>query len=158
MTEKAFQDYYPDKVSHCYGCGTLNDNGLKIKSYWDGDESICIYEPKDYHLAFQGYVYGGLMASIIDCHSIGTAVAYAIRDEGRSMEDEPEYGFVTGSLHVDYLNPAPTGKKLELRSEITKSTEKKVVISTVLSVEGTACARGEVIAIKLPYSLISAMI
>src|SRR3989339_73272 len=44
MQKKAFQDYYPDHFSHCYGCGRLNDAGLKIKSYWDGEESVCIHE------------------------------------------------------------------------------------------------------------------
>jgi hypothetical protein len=24
MSKKAFQDYYPDFFSHCYGCGRLN--------------------------------------------------------------------------------------------------------------------------------------
>ena len=37
MTEKAFQDFYADDMSHCYGCGRLNPDGLQIKSYWDGD-------------------------------------------------------------------------------------------------------------------------
>ena len=41
MTSKAFQDYYPDDVSHCYGCGRLNPDGLQIKSYWEGEESVC---------------------------------------------------------------------------------------------------------------------
>jgi hypothetical protein len=42
MQKKAVQDYYPDSLSHCYGCGRLNDEGLKIKSYWEGEESVCI--------------------------------------------------------------------------------------------------------------------
>ncbi len=158
MDEKAFQDFYPDNVSHCYGCGRLNDHGLKIKSYWDGAESICVFKPEDYHMAFQGYVYGGLMASVIDCHSIGTAVAATCRKEQISMEKEPEFGFVTGSLHIDFLMPAKTGKALELRSTISELTKKKVVILTTLSVEGTECARGKVVAIRLPYSMIAAML
>ena len=51
MTEKAFQDYYADDTSHCYGCGRLNADGLQIKSYWDGDESVCYFEPRPYHKA-----------------------------------------------------------------------------------------------------------
>ncbi len=73
MTKKAFQDYYPEDLSHCHGCGRLNEEGLQIKSYWDGEESVCIYTPKYYHTAIPGYVYGGLIASLIDCHSTGTA-------------------------------------------------------------------------------------
>ena len=41
MAEKAFQDYYPDQTNYCYGCGRLNEYGLQIKSYWDGDEAVC---------------------------------------------------------------------------------------------------------------------
>jgi hypothetical protein len=68
MTQKAFQDYYPDHLSHCYGCGRLNEHGLQTKSYWDGEEAVCTFHPKAYHIAVPGYVYGGLIASIIDCH------------------------------------------------------------------------------------------
>lgn len=75
MTQKAFQDYYPDDLSHCYGCGRLNDHGMKIKSYWDGEESVCIHQPKSYYTAVPGFAYGGLIASLIDCHSTGTAAA-----------------------------------------------------------------------------------
>lgn len=125
MSEKAFQDYYPDKVSHCYGCGRLNEKGLKIKSYWDGEESVCTYRPEEHQMAFEGFVYGGLMASVIDCHSIGTAIAAVSRKEGISMEEEPEFGFVTGSLHVDFLMPATTGKPLELRSQVRRSLKRK---------------------------------
>ncbi len=43
--QKAFQDYYPESYSHCYGCGRLNPHGLQIKSYWDGDETVCHFNP-----------------------------------------------------------------------------------------------------------------
>ena len=75
MTEKAFQEYYPEHLSHCYGCGTMNELGHQIKSYWDGEESVCHFQPKPYHTAIPGYVYGGLLASLIDCHGTGTAAA-----------------------------------------------------------------------------------
>ncbi|UCC65835.1 MAG: PaaI family thioesterase, partial [Anaerolineae bacterium] len=75
MTEKAFQDYYPDHLSHCYGCGRLNAHGLQVKSYWDGEETVCTFQPRAYHMAIPGYVYGGLIASIMDCHGTGTAAA-----------------------------------------------------------------------------------
>ena len=89
MTKKAFQDYYPDDLSHCYGCGRLNEQGMKIKSYWDGEESVCIHEPKPYYIAVPGYAYGGLVASLIDCHSTGTAAAAKYRAENREMDTLP---------------------------------------------------------------------
>ena len=101
MSQKAFQDYYPDELSHCYGCGRLNEHGLHLKSYWDGEGTVAAFLPRPYHIAIPGYVYGGLIASIIDCHGTGTAAAAAYRAEGRAMDTEPPLRFVTASLHVD---------------------------------------------------------
>lgn len=150
--EKAFQDYYPDNMAVCYGCGRLNEHGYQIKSYWDGDESVCTFDPHPYHLAYPGYVYGGLIASVIDCHSTGTAAAAAYRAEGRTMDTEPPLRFVTASLHVDYLRPTPIQGPLELRSQVLEVKGRKVVVATTLSVEGQVCARGEVVAVKVPDS------
>jgi acyl-coenzyme A thioesterase PaaI-like protein len=155
MTSTAFQDYYPDHLSHCYGCGRLNEYGLHIKSYWDGEETVCHFHPKPYHTAIPGYIYGGLIASIIDCHSTGTAAAAAYRAEGRAMDTQPPLRFVTGSLHVDYLKPTPLGNdSLDLRSQIKEIKGRKVVVTTTLSVRGEICARGEVVAVRMPEQLI----
>jgi len=153
MTEKAFQDHYPDNLSYCYGCGRLNEHGLQIKSYWDGEETVCIFQPKPYHIAVPGYVYGGLIASLIDCHCTGTAAAAAYRAEGRAMGTEPALRFLTASLHVDYLRPAPLGMPLEVRATIKEIKGRKVVVSATVAAEGQVFARGEIVAIKVPEHL-----
>lgn len=152
--EKSFQDHYPESYRHCYGCGPDNDHGLRIKSYWDGDESIADFQPQHYHLAFPGYVYGGLIASLIDCHSTGTAAAAAYRRAGREQGSSPPFRFVTASLHVDYLNPTPMGPPLHLRSRIAEITDKKVIVTTEMLVEGTITARGKVVAVRIPEHLV----
>lgn len=152
MSEDAFQDSYTDEVAICYGCGRLNEHGLQIKSYWDGDEAICTFTPKPYHTAIPGMVYGGLIASLIDCHSTGTAAAAAYRAQGRAMDTEPPLRFVTASLHVDYLRPTPIEGPLELRSQVKEIKGRKVLIATSLSVHGEVCARGEVVAVQMPES------
>jgi len=153
MNNKAFQDYYPDNVSYCYGCGRLNEKGLQIKSYWDGDETVCHFTPRDYHIAIPGYVYGGLIASLIDCHCTGTAAAAAYKAEGRSMDSLPAFRFVTASLKVDYLKPTPLGVPLEIRAKVKEIKGRKVVMDATLSADGQVCARGEVVAIQAPASL-----
>jgi len=153
VSDKAFQDYYPDRWSLCYGCGRLNEHGLHIKSYWDGDEAVCTFTPRPYHTAIPGYVYGGLIASLIDCHSTGTAAAAAYRAQGRGMDTDPPLRFVTASLHVDYLRPTPIEGPLELRSQVKEIKGRKVVVSTTLSVRGEVCARGEVVAVQIPEHL-----
>ncbi len=144
MDRKAFQDYYPENFSHCYGCGSHNDR----------DESVCTVQPMPYNIGMKGFVYGGLIASLIDCHSTGTAAAAAYRREGRDMDTAPPLRFVTGSLHVDYLKPTPIEGHLELRSRITEIKDRKVVVETDLSVGGTVCARGIVVAVKIPESMV----
>ena len=103
MTEKAFQDFYPEYFAHCYGCGSMNELGHQIKSFWDGEESVCHFQPKSYHTAIPGYVYGGLLASLVDCHGTGTAAAAGYRAENRAMDTEPPLRYLTASLNVDYL-------------------------------------------------------
>ncbi len=155
MAEKAFQDYYPDQLSYCYGCGRLNDYGLQIKSYWDGEEAICTFQPKPYHTAIPGYVYGGLIASLIDCHATGTASAAIFRAEGRAMDTEPPVRFVTGSLHVDYLRPTPLEGSLELRATVKQIKWRKVILEVTLSAGGEICARGEVVAVRMPENMVN---
>lgn len=150
MTEKAFQDYYEDKVSHCFGCGRLNKHGHKIKSYWDGDEALCVFTPEPYHTAIPGYVYGGTIASLIDCHSTGTAAAAMYRAENRTMDSDPPLRFVTASLHVDYLKPTPMGVPLEVRACVKEVIGRKVVVVSTLSAGGEVCAKGKVAAVKMP--------
>ena len=154
MNKGAFQDYYPDELSYCYGCGRLNDHGLKLKSYWDGEETIAIFQPRSYHIAIPGYVYGGLIASLIDCHCTGTASAVSYREDGREMSTDPPLRFVTASLQVDYLCPAPLGISLEIRGKVREMKGRKVVVSATVSAEGKVCARGEVVAVKMPSYMI----
>lgn len=154
MTQRAFQDYYSEQFSHCYGCGRLNDRGLQIKSFWDGDETVSTFHPRPYHTAIPGYVYGGLIASLIDCHSTGTAAAAAYRAAGREMDTKPILRFLTASLHVDYLRPTPIDKPIEIRGWVEEIKGRKVVVKSSLSVDGEICARGEVIAVQVPEHLI----
>ena len=150
---KAFQDYYPDEFAHCFGCGRLNQEGLQIKSYWDGEESVCHYMPKPFYTGgFPGYVYGGFIASLIDCHGAATASAAKLRAEGFSLDDRPISRFVSASLKVDYLKPTPIGKVLELRGRVKEIKGRKVTVSVTLSAEGEIRAKGEVLLVQIPES------
>jgi acyl-coenzyme A thioesterase PaaI-like protein len=155
MNTKSFQDCYPDHFAHCYGCGRLNKHGLHVKSYWDGEEAVCTFQPKPYHTAIPGYVYGGLIASLIDCHCTGTASAAAYRAEGREMGSDPPRRFVTASLHVDYLRPTPIDAVLEVRARIKEIKGRKIVVTASLAAGGELCARGELVAVQVPERLVT---
>jgi len=154
VTQKSFQDYYPDQTAHCYGCGRLNEHGLHIQSYWDGDEAVCTFTPREYHTAIPGYVYGGLVASLIDCHATGTAAAAMYRAENRAMDTEPAFRFVTASLHVDYLKPTPLGMPLTVRARAKEIKGRKVIVSAELSANNIVCARGEVVCVQMPEAML----
>ncbi|HEY2980348.1 MAG TPA: PaaI family thioesterase, partial [Anaerolineales bacterium] len=158
MSVRAFQDFYPDQLAHCYGCGRLNDHGHQIKSFWDGDESVCHFLPEPHHIAIPGYVYGGLLASLIDCHGTGTAAAAAYRAEGRGMDTEPALRFLTASLHVDYLKPTPLGPTLEVRGRVKTIQGRKVIVEEWIKAEGIVTVRGEVVAVQVPDSMLEQLL
>lgn len=153
MKSPAFQDAYPDDLSHCYGCGRLNEHGLQLKSRWDGEETVAVFTPRPYHVALPGFVYGGLIASLVDCHGTASAAAAACRAEGRELGSEPPVRFVTAALHVDYLRPTPLGGPLEIRGRIEEIKGRKIVVAATVSAGGQLCARGRVVAVRMPASM-----
>jgi len=150
MEIKAFQEYYPEHLSHCYGCGTMNEHGYQIKTYWDGDETVTHYKPRIYQTAIPGYVYGGLLASLIDCHGTGSASAAMYKNEGREMDTEPSFRFLTGTLNVRYIKPTPIDCELELRGTIREVKGKKVIVDVKVIAKGEVTATGEVVTILVP--------
>jgi acyl-coenzyme A thioesterase PaaI-like protein len=156
---RAFQDDYPDDVARCFGCGRLNEHGHQIKSYWDGEETLARFRPQPYHTAIPGYVYGGLIASLIDCHGTGTAAAAAARLAGWELgaDTPPAEGaprFVTASLHVDYLRPTPLGPELEVRGRVREASERKVIVDASVAADGEITARGTVVAVRMPEGML----
>ena len=163
MTQIAFQDCYPDELSHCYGCGKNNSDGHQLKSYWHSNQgklsenevqqTIAHFKPELRHTAIPGFVYGGLIASIIDCHGTGSASAMAYRQEQREMGSLPALRFVTAALNVSYLAPTPMGVELELIGTFTEVKAKKIVTEITVSANGVVCAKGTVIAVKMPETM-----
>lgn len=153
MIPGAVQDYYPDDFSHCYGCGRLNTVGLHVRSVWDGDETVSRFTPRPEHMAMPGFVYGGLIASLVDCHAMGTASGAALRADGKAVGEVPSPRFVTASLKVDYLKPTPLGPELEIRATVKERSDRKAVILATVTAAGVVTARGEVVAVRMPDTM-----
>jgi acyl-coenzyme A thioesterase PaaI-like protein len=149
----AIQDHYPDDVAHCYGCGRLNPDGLQLKTTWEGDETVAHVTPRPYHTAMPGFVYGGLIASLVDCHAMGTAAAAAERAAGRSIGDGPAPRFVTAQLNVTYLKPTPLGPSLEVRGRVREASARKAIVEVTVAADGVITARGEVVAVRIPETM-----
>lgn len=150
------QDLYPDDYSHCHGCGRLNAHGLHVKSAWQGGECIARFTPAPHHLSMPGFVYGGLIASLVDCHSMATAAGASMVAAGEVPGRDETRRFVTASLHVDYVAPTPAGVELVLRSRAEEVGERKVVVTSSVTAAGVECARGRVVAVRLPAHMAGA--
>ena len=146
---QAIQDTYPNELGHCYGCGKNNPQGNQLKSFWTEGAAVARFTPRPYHTAIPGFVYGGLIASLIDCHATAIASAAAYDAEGREMGTPPHRRFVTANLNVDYLAPTPINGELELWGRAVEVTPRKVVAEVTLSAAGRLCASGRVVAVLM---------
>ena len=145
MSESAIQDLYQDDYANCYGCGRNNPHGLHLKSYWEGDECVCHHTPKPHYTGgVPGFLYGGMAASLIDCHGAATAAAAKARESGEAVGR-----FVTASITVDFVKPTPLGVELEIRGKVTEIKGRKVSVALSLYAGETLCVTGRVLMIQL---------
>ncbi|MCA1057312.1 PaaI family thioesterase [Rossellomorea aquimaris] len=152
----AIQDGYPDEFSWCYGCGRLNEDGHHFRTGIDGEQTVTIYRPKPEHTAVPGFVYGGLIASLIDCHGTGSAAIALHRLNGGQPGDGQEPPrFVTASLHVDFMKPTPHGVPLKAVGTVEMIHPKKFKVLTEVLAEGEVCAKGEVVAVVMPETFLN---
>jgi acyl-coenzyme A thioesterase PaaI-like protein len=134
----AFQDYYPDRFSHCYGCGRSNPHGHHLKSYWDGLETVARFTVRpEFSGGVPDHAFGGMVASLLDCHGTASAAAFAYRAAGREMGDDGEF-----------LRPTPIGVELVVKGRLLGIDGRKVQVSLSLNASGEMCAKGEMLAVR----------
>ncbi|MDP4021262.1 PaaI family thioesterase [Methylobacterium sp. NEAU 140] len=148
---RAIQDHYPPTFAHCYGCGPANPAGLHLKSYLLEDRTEARFTPDRRHSGgVPDNVYGGLIASLLDCHGTASAAAFANRARGRALGDDgPPIRFVTASLRVDFRRPTPLGAELLVTGRLVSLEGRKAVVALALAAGGETCAEGEMLAVEL---------
>jgi acyl-coenzyme A thioesterase PaaI-like protein len=152
LTEAALQDQIPH--NHCFGCGPGNGRGLRIKSFWPGSgPSVARFKPEPHHCSGPThFVNGGILATLIDCHCVCTAIAAAYKAEARPLGSAPEIHFATVSLAVAYERPTPLAADLELSAVPTARSPDRYVVSCELSAAGKVRVRATVEAVRVPAS------
>lgn len=133
----------------CFGCGTENPEGLHIHSYWDGEESICQWSSEPRYQGWEGLMNGGILATLIDCHCMGTAMAAAYRREGRSLDSQPEYRYATARITVNYLKPTPNDRPITLRAQVVELKGRKAQLTCQAYVDEVKTADAEVIGVRV---------
>lgn len=147
----ALQDAWPDAT--CYGCGPANPHGLHIKSYWSesDDAAICVFTGQPYHNAgFDDVMYGGMVASLCDCHSVWTAIAATYRRDGREHGSLPAISYVTANLNVSFLAPTPLTIPIKLVAHVEKIAGRKAVVRCSVYGGEVKTAEATVTAVRVP--------
>ncbi len=141
------QEEWPEVTTFCWGCGKNNNHGLQLKSYWDDEEVVASFTPKDYHLAFPGILNGGIISTLIDCHGTGTANAYGHKMKG--TKNGEHFMYVTGSLFVKFIRPTPLKKPVSLRAKVKEIKDNKIIVECTLHSGNVLCATGEVMTVRV---------
>ena len=141
---EALQDRYAPQ-NRCFGCGPANDRGLRIKSRVEGDELVCDFTPEDHHQAFGGVLNGGIIGTLLDCHSNWAAAHHLMRARGL---DAPPCT-VTADFHVKLKRPTPLGP-VRVTARVVETAEDRVAVEATLEAAGkiTATCRGTFVAVK----------
>ena len=149
ITGRTFQEQIPDNF--CYGCGPGNPVGLRIRSIWAGNEALCIFQPAPYHAAGPRHLLnGGIIATLIDCHAVCTAIAHAYRAERRAIGSVPAIWYATASLAVHYLRPTPIDRLVTVRARVVETRLRRTTLACALSADDVECVRADVVAVRVP--------
>src|SRR5580698_4202309 len=128
--------YAPRSI--CFGCGPANPKGLKIQSIAPaeggaGDAPVVAdWKPEAHHEAFPGMLNGGIIGSLLDCHSNWTAAWHLMKKVG---ESQPPCT-VTAEYAIKLLRPTPTSGLIHLEARVVDSTADRATIEATLTVGG----------------------
>ena len=146
MDAQSLQERFaPD--GRCFGCGPKNANGLRIRSFEAEDGSVVAeWQARREHEAFDGFVNGGILGTLIDCHSNWTAIAAMLRRVG----GEAAPSTVTAEYEVRFRRPTPSHRPIRLTGRAVDVSDDRATIATTIEVDGatTATGRATFVAVK----------
>jgi len=144
VNEPSLQEQYaPD--GRCFGCGPANTKGLRIGSRIAGDELVADWSPQPHHEAFEGVLNGGIIGTLLDCHSNWTAAIHLMR---RREVDRPP-SCVTAGYAVRLTRPTPSGGPIHLRAWVVEASEDRATVEAEITAGDriTATCRGTFVAV-----------
>ena len=136
-TQKSIQEiYWPDGI--CFGCGPANEKGLHIRSFPDGDEVVAEWQPQAHHQAFPDVLNGGIIGTLLDCHSAATSY-WALSEAGTKDTGQ----LVTARYAVTLLRPTPVDRPLTILGRAVEVGERKVQVESRIEDAGEVTATCE---------------
>jgi hypothetical protein len=142
MSEQALQD----RVDwQCFACGRLNERGLRIKSYWSGEEATCSWQPDPLYIGHPERLHAGLIATVMMCHLVWAATALAHRREGREIREPIDFTYGTKSFKMDILKPFSVHRAVTFRARVKEMEDDQATVLCSASVDGEVHASGEAV-------------
>ncbi len=135
--------------SICFGCGPVNEKGLRIRTLpvsEDSDSVVLDWSPESHHQAFEGIVNGGIIGTLLDCHSNWAAAWHLKRRD--DLRTTPVT--VTADFHVTLTRPTPSDQPLRIEAVATQSEGSWVTVAAEVLCAGMVTARctGRFVAVK----------
>ncbi len=144
MSKSIQETYAPESI--CFGCGPANEKGLRIRSFEKDGEYVCEWRADNHHEAFPGMLNGGIIGSLLDCHSNWAAAHYMMKAKGSG---KPECT-VTASYSIKLLRPTPSDALIHLRARVVESEGDRATVEAELIANDKVCAtcKGVFVAVK----------
>ena len=138
------EKYAPNNA--CFGCGPANAEGLRIRSFAEGDVVVAEWKPDSKYEAFPGVLNGGIIGTLLDCHCNWAAAYHLMKQAG--AEHPP--CTVTADYAIKLMRPTPTDDAVELRARVVESTADRAIVEGELIAHGKVCAtcHGTFVAVK----------
>jgi len=136
--ERSIQETYAPQ-SICFGCGPANEKGLRIRTFEKDGEYVCEWRAEKHHEAFPGMLNGGIIGSLLDCHSNWAAAHYMMKAKGADKPDAT----VTASYSIRLLRPTPSDALIKLRAWIVDHEGDKATVKAELIANDKVCATCE---------------
>jgi len=119
----------------CFGCGHSNPDGFHLRSYMEGQVTVATFTPRPEHDNGFGFLNGGIISTVLDCHTAAVVMWEADR-RGWTADEGAPVPFITAGFDVRFLRPTPLGPSLSLRAEPSEISESAIVVSAELVSDG----------------------
>ena len=149
----AIQETYGDRFQHCWGCGAKNKDGLHLHTYPSGDGSECVSQflpDEKYSGGVPANLFGGLIATLFDCHGTASAAWFNHRNQGLKLERNTVITrYITARLEIDFKKPVPIGKVVTVKSVAEEMGERKIIVSMEMEADGETKAKARMVAVRI---------
>jgi len=130
---KILNPYLKKEGYNCFGCSPINDLGLQMEFYEDGDYVISKWKPKSHLAGYGNILHGGIQSTLMD--EIASWVVYVkVKTAG-----------VTATLNVKYKSVVYTDQgELLIRAKLIDENKRFATIHVeLMDNAGNVCAEAE---------------